>query len=147
MLNLSQGHHRMVYSVAWSPDGHQTTERCNLFSAGFDNKVIGWKVTFWTAAVVGCLASHQETLCTALSVLLASSFVFVTHFFVLCVVLTFCFHHATLLAVLICYIKFCCYGTTMVKMCNMGVRPVAIALTHQFMTLQQVTELVAFWSL
>jgi len=41
-----QGHHRMVFSVAWSPNGHLATERCNLFSAGFDNKVIGWKITF-----------------------------------------------------------------------------------------------------
>ena len=89
ILNLSQGHHRMVYSVAWSPDSHQTTERCNLFSAGFDNKVIGWKVSFRTAAVVGYLASHQDILCTANSVLLASAFVFVSvalKFFVLCVV-------------------------------------------------------------
>ena len=43
MLNLSQGHHRMVYSVAWSPDGHQTTEHCN-FLADFNNRVIRWKV-------------------------------------------------------------------------------------------------------
>ena len=52
------------------------------------------------------------------------------------------FHHATLLALLICYIKFCCCGTTM---CNIGDRPVAIALTHQFMTLQQVTELFVLY--
>ncbi len=37
----------MVYSVAWSPERHKTTERCNFFSSGFDNKVIGWKVTVW----------------------------------------------------------------------------------------------------
>ena len=30
-------------------------------------------------------------------------------------------------------------------MCNMGVRPVAIVLTHQFMTLQQVTELFVLY--
>ena len=41
----AQGHRRMVYSVAWSHDGNMT-ERCNLFSAGFDNKVAGWKVKF-----------------------------------------------------------------------------------------------------
>ena len=31
------------------------------------------------------------------------------------------------------------------KMCNMGVRPVAIVLTHQFMTLEQVTELFVLY--
>ena len=31
------------------------------------------------------------------------------------------------------------------KMCNIGVRPVAIVLTHQFMTLQQVTELFVLY--
>ena len=30
-------------------------------------------------------------------------------------------------------------------MCNMGDRPVAIALTYQFMTLQQVTELFVLY--
>ena len=35
----------MVYCVAWSPDSHVTSDKCNLFSAGFDDKVIGWKVT------------------------------------------------------------------------------------------------------
>ena len=33
------------------------------------------------------------------------------------------------------------------KMCNMGVRPVAIVLTYQFMTLQQVTELFVLYLL
>ena len=141
MLNLSQGHHCMVYSVAWSPDGHQTTERCNLFSAGFDNKVIGWKVTFWTAAVVGCLASHQETLCTAFSVLLASSFVFVA--LISCTVcgLTLQFHHATLLALLICYISNFVAVVQRFKMCNIGDRLAVIGLIGMhFMTLQ-ITEL------
>ena len=143
MLNLSQGHHRMVYSVAWSPDGHQTTERCNLFSAGFDNKVIGWKVTFWTATVVGCLASHQETLCTALSVLLFSFFVFVsvcTDFCTVCgfdILVSYC-NSAGLVDMLS---NFVAVVLQWVKMCNMGDRPVAIALIHQFMILQQVTEL------
>ena len=41
-----QAHRRMVCAVAWSNDSHMTTERCNLFSAGFDNKVVGWKVKF-----------------------------------------------------------------------------------------------------
>ena len=30
-------------------------------------------------------------------------------------------------------------------MCNIGDKPVAIALTHQFMTLQQVTELFVLY--
>ena len=83
----------MVYSVAWSPDGHQTTECCNLFSAGFDNKVIGWKVAFWTAAVVGYVASHS--LMHWKSVLLASLFVIVQYSpnLVLCVILTLLFYH------------------------------------------------------
>ena len=72
-----------------------------------------------------------------------------TDFFVLCVVLTFWFHHVTLLA-LICCIKFGCCGIQQrFKMCNMGDRPVAIALTYQFMILQQVTELfvcvILYW--
>ena len=46
MLRSLQVHRRMVCSVAWSHDSHMTTERCNLFSAGFDNKVVGWKVKF-----------------------------------------------------------------------------------------------------
>ncbi|CAI8039990.1 WD repeat-containing protein 37 [Geodia barretti] len=41
-----QAHRRMVCSVTWSHDSHVSTERCNLFSAGFDNKVVGWKVKF-----------------------------------------------------------------------------------------------------
>ena len=60
MLNLSQGHHPMLYSVAWSPDGHQTTEHCN-FLADFNNRVIRWKVpsemSLWAH-----YTSHQETL-------------------------------------------------------------------------------------
>ena len=46
MLCSLQVHRRMVCSVAWSHDSHMTTERCNMFSAGFDNKVVGWKVKF-----------------------------------------------------------------------------------------------------
>ena len=36
----------MVCGVAWSHDSHMTSERCNLFSGGFDNKVVGWKIKF-----------------------------------------------------------------------------------------------------
>lgn len=46
-----QGHRRMVYSVTWSPESHMTPDKCcNLFSSGFDDKVIGWKVTMVTVA-------------------------------------------------------------------------------------------------
>jgi len=38
---IFQGHGRMVYSTAWSPDTHG---KCSLYSAGFDAKVIGWKM-------------------------------------------------------------------------------------------------------
>lgn len=38
-----QGHRRLVFSAAWSLDSHQ---KCNLYTSAFDNKVIGWKITF-----------------------------------------------------------------------------------------------------
>ncbi len=46
IIPIVQGHRRMVYSVAWSCDSHVTPERCNLFSSGFDNKVVGWKISW-----------------------------------------------------------------------------------------------------
>lgn len=48
LYTIVQGHRRMVYSVAWSCDSHVTPDRCNLFSSGFDNKVVGWKISWWT---------------------------------------------------------------------------------------------------
>ncbi|XP_058058112.1 WD repeat-containing protein 37 [Anopheles bellator] len=36
-----QGHRRMVSSVAWTED---ITSNCNLFSSGFDRRVLGWGV-------------------------------------------------------------------------------------------------------
>lgn len=42
-------HLRMVHSVCWSHDKHMTTSspgKCNLFSAGFDSRIIGWKVQY-----------------------------------------------------------------------------------------------------
>jgi len=87
-LFLSQGHHRMVFSVAWSPNGHLATERCNLFSSGFDNKVIGWKITFWIFSLnFLCRLARYGTFtqCQGLLNLLAN-FIFVCHF--LCVLCT-----------------------------------------------------------
>ena len=40
----------MVYCASWSslsegkPTHHLPADHCNLFSGGFDNKVIGWRV-------------------------------------------------------------------------------------------------------
>lgn len=36
-----QGHQRMASSVAWAED---PTYNCNLFSAGFDRRVLGWSI-------------------------------------------------------------------------------------------------------
>jgi WD40 repeat protein len=36
------GHRRMVSSVAWSED---PSSPCNLFSSGFDKKVLGWQIS------------------------------------------------------------------------------------------------------
>jgi WD40 repeat protein len=37
-----QGHRRMVSSAAWTED---ITASCNLFSSGFDRRVLGWSVS------------------------------------------------------------------------------------------------------
>lgn len=37
-----QGHRRMVSSVAWTED--VSSSSCNLFSCGFDRRVLGWAV-------------------------------------------------------------------------------------------------------
>ena len=39
--NNRQGHSRMVCSVAWA----ENNNACNLFSCGFDKKVLGWMVS------------------------------------------------------------------------------------------------------
>lgn len=39
--NSRQGHRRMVSSVAWADD---MNAHCNLFSCGFDRRVLGWSV-------------------------------------------------------------------------------------------------------
>lgn len=41
-LCVSQGHQRMASSVAWAED---STYNCNLFSAGFDRRVLGWSIS------------------------------------------------------------------------------------------------------
>lgn len=40
-IHDTQGHQRMASSVAWSED---PSYQCNLFSAGFDRRVLGWSI-------------------------------------------------------------------------------------------------------
>lgn len=44
MFFVFQSHQRMVSSVAWG--GEMSGKGYNLFTAGFDRKVLGWQIVF-----------------------------------------------------------------------------------------------------